>query len=50
MSAEAHYYTKEELNARIKEAEADIVAGRFRTQDEMEAFMDGSLVELTTQI
>lgn len=39
-------YTKEELLARVEEAETDIAAGRFRTEDEMEAFMDSALEEL----
>ena len=38
-------YTKEELLARVEE-ETDIAAGRFRTEDEMEAFMDSALEEL----
>jgi predicted transcriptional regulator len=45
-SADVRPYTKEELMARVEEAEADIAAGRFRTEDEMEAFMDRALQEL----
>ena len=39
-------YTREELLARVEEAEADIAAGRFYTEEEMEAFMDKALSEL----
>jgi len=46
MSTDVHPYTNEELMARVEEAEADIEAGRFRTEDEMEAFMDRALEEL----
>ena len=45
-SAEAIPYTKEELLTRVEEAEADIAAGRFHTEEEMEAFMDNALEEL----
>jgi predicted transcriptional regulator len=45
-STETRPYTKEELLARVEEAEADIAAGRFRTEDEMEAFMDAALENL----
>ena len=39
-------YTREELIARIEEAEADIAAGRCYTEEEMEEFMDKALSEL----
>lgn len=42
----ADSYTREELMARVEEAEADIEAGRFYTEEEMEAFMDKALLEL----
>ncbi len=45
-TAETRPYTKEELLARVEEAEADIAAGRFYTEEEMEAFMDNALEEL----
>jgi len=45
-SVDARPYTKEELVARVEEAEADIAAGRFRTEEEMEAFMDEALENL----
>ena len=45
-SADVRPYTKEELLARVEEAEADIAAGRFYTEEEMEAFMDSALEEL----
>lgn len=45
-SAEMPPYTKEELIARAEDAEADIAAGRFISEEEMEAFMDGALQEL----
>jgi len=43
---ETRPYTKEELLARVEEAEADIAAGRFCTEEEMEAFMDNALEKL----
>ena len=39
-------YTREELIARVQEAEMDIAAGRYCTEDEMEEFMDKALLEL----
>lgn len=45
-SVDARPYTQEELLARVEEAEADIAAGRFRTEEEMETFMDSALREL----
>ena len=45
-SAEKPPYTKQELIARAEDAEADIAAGRFISEEEMEAFMDGALQEL----
>ena len=45
-SVDARPYTKEELIARVEEAETDIAAGRFRTEEEMEAFMDDALENL----
>ena len=45
-AAVARPYTKEELLARVEDAEEDIAAGRFRTEEEMEAFMDNALLEL----
>ena len=45
-ATETRPYTKEELLARVEEAEADIAAGRFYTEEEMEAFMDDALLEI----
>lgn len=45
-SEEVRPYSREELMARVEEAEADIAAGRFHTEEEMEAFMDKALMEL----
>jgi predicted transcriptional regulator len=45
-SADVRPYTKEELVTRVEEAEEDIAAGRFHTEEEMEAFMDDALLKL----
>ena len=39
-------YTSEELRTRIETAEADIAAGRYYSEEEMEDLMDKALVEL----
>ena len=48
-SAEVLPYTREELMARVEEAEADIAAGRFRSEGDMEEFMDSALEELNNR-
>ena len=42
-------YTSEELRTRIETAEADIAAGRYYSEEEMEELMDKALVELKTR-
>ena len=39
-------YTSEELRTRIETAEADIAAGRYYSEEEMEDLMDKALAEL----
>lgn len=39
-------YTREELRARVEAAEADIVAGRYYSEDEMDELMDKAILEL----
>lgn len=49
MPAETRPYTQEELKARVQEAEADIAAGRFFTEKEVDDEVEAMLNEWKVQ-